>query len=60
MDTNELTEKINTGSGQSRVGDFAIAAAIMDISPWLGADLDKITTNMSARAASTKFRKIFR
>ena len=50
----ELTEKINTGSGQSRVGDFAIAAAIMDISPWLGADLDNITTNMIAMKARSE------
>lgn len=52
--SNELIEKINSGSGQSRVGDFAIATAIMDYSPWLGADLDNITTNMIAMKARSE------
>lgn len=48
---NELQEKLSTGSGNSRMGDFAIATAIMKKSPFLGADLDNITSDMTAMQA---------
>lgn len=44
----ELQEKLSTGSGNARVGDFAIAAAVLKSSPLLGADLDNISTNRIA------------
>lgn len=44
----QLQDKLSTGSGNARMGDFAIAAAIARESPLLGADLDNITTNMTA------------
>lgn len=49
--SSELLDKVDSGSGQSRVGDFAIALAIMNNSPWLGADLDNITSNVIAMKA---------
>ena len=45
---NQLQEKLSTGSGNARMGDFAIAATIAKESPLLGSDLDNITTNMAA------------
>ena len=45
---NELQDKVNSTSGSTRVGDFAIAAAIIKESPLLGADLDNITKNIHA------------
>lgn len=45
---NELINKLNEGSGNARMGDFAIAAAIINKSPLLGADLDDITNNIYA------------
>jgi len=47
----ELTDKLSTGSGNARMGDIAIAAAIMKTHPIMGADLDNITTNMQAMKA---------
>lgn len=44
----QLQDKLSTGSGNARMGDFAIAAAIAKESPLLGADLDNITTNKIA------------
>lgn len=45
---NQIEKKLSTGSGNARMGDFAIATAIACESPLLGADLDNITTNMTA------------
>ena len=44
----QLQDKLSTGSGNARMGDFAIALAIAKDSPLLGADLDNIATNMIA------------
>lgn len=52
--SSELLDKVDSGSGQSRVGDFAIALAIMNNSPWLGADLDNITSNVIAMKARSE------
>ena len=41
-----VTEKLDTGSGNARVGDFAIAATVMKHHPWLGIDYDNLTKNM--------------
>lgn len=47
----ELEKKLSDGSGNARMGDFAIAGAVMLQSPIWGADLDNITKNMVAIAA---------
>lgn len=47
----ELEKKLSDGSGNARMGDFAIAGAVMLQSPIWGADLDNITQNMAAVAA---------
>lgn len=52
--SSELIDKVDSGSGQSRVGDFAIALAVMNYSPWLGADLDNITSNIIAMKARSE------
>lgn len=41
-----ISEKLSTGSGNARVGDFAIAATVMKNHPWLGIDYDNLTKNM--------------
>ena len=45
---------MDSGSGQSRVGDFAITLAVMNNSPWLGVDLDNITSNVIAMKARSE------
>lgn len=52
--SSELIDKVDSGSGQSRVGDFAIALAVMNNSPWLGVDLDNITSNVIAMKARSE------
>lgn len=47
----ELEKKLSDGSGNARMGDFAIAGAVMLQSPIWGADLDNITQNMAAIVA---------
>ena len=44
----QLQNKLSTGSGNARTGDLAIALAIAKDSPILGADIDNITTNVTA------------
>ena len=41
-----VTEKLASGSGNARIGDFAIAATVMKNHPWLGIDYDNLTQNM--------------
>lgn len=41
--SNNLKDKLSTGSGATRYGDFYVAAYVMETSPWLGGDLDNIT-----------------
>lgn len=41
-----VSEKLETGSGNARVGDFAIATAVMQEHPWVGIDIEKLTKNM--------------
>lgn len=42
---NNMSEKLSTGSGNARVGDFAIAATVMKNHPWLGIDSENLTNN---------------
>lgn len=44
----ELENKLNDGSGNARMGDFAIAKIVATQSPLMGADLDNITSNREA------------
>lgn len=44
----ELDNKLETGSGAARYGDFFIAQYIMQEHPFIGADLDAITENTTA------------
>lgn len=48
------SDKVKTGSGMARLGDFAIASAVLAENPWMGADLDNITRNRSAMDARHK------
>ena len=41
-----VSEKLETGSGNARVGDFAIATAVMKEHPWIGIDTENLTKNM--------------
>ena len=41
-----VSEKLETGSGNSRMGDFAIAAAVIKEYPLVGIDIDNLTKNM--------------
>lgn len=41
-----VSEKLETGSGNARVGDFAIATAVMQEHPWVGIDIENLTKNM--------------
>lgn len=41
-----VSEKLETGSGNARVGDFAIATAVMQEHPWIGIDTENLTKNM--------------
>jgi len=50
----ELQDKLSTGSGNARVGDFAIAAAVMQNSPILGDDLGHIANNPIAIKARSE------
>lgn len=47
----ELDSKLDSGSGNARMGDFAIAAAVISEYPLLGADLSNITSNIIAMNA---------
>lgn len=38
-----VSEKLETGSGNARVGDFAIATAVMQEHPWVGIDIENLT-----------------
>ena len=48
---NNMTEKLETGSGNARVGDFAIASAVIISHPLMGIDLEKLTDNPLVFAA---------
>jgi len=39
----DLSNKMETGSGQARGGDFIIAKAVLERSPWLGEDLANVS-----------------
>lgn len=43
---NNVNEKLKSGSGNARIGDFAIATAVMHEHPWVGIDTDDLTHNM--------------
>lgn len=43
---NNVSEKLETGSGNARVGDFAIASAVMKEHPLVGIDTEDLTKNM--------------
>lgn len=43
---NNVSEKLESGSGNARVGDFAIATAVMHEHPWVGIDIENLTKNM--------------
>lgn len=43
---NNVSEKLESGSGNARVGDFAIATAVMHRHPWIGVDTENLTKNM--------------
>lgn len=46
-----ISEKLTTGSGNARVGDFAIAAAVISNHPWVGIDMENLTNNPLVFAA---------
>lgn len=46
-----IIEKIETGSGATRYGDFFVAEQVIKESPLLGGDLDNITSNQQAMMA---------
>jgi len=48
---NQFNQKMNTGSGNTRMGDVAIAAAVIAQNPIFGADLDNIANNDVAMVA---------
>lgn len=48
---NDYENKMESGSGQARLGDFAIASAVLAEHPLLGDDLDNITKNVAAMRA---------
>lgn len=43
---NNVSEKLSSGSGNARMGDFAIAEAAMQEHPWVGIDTENLTKNM--------------
>lgn len=43
---NNVSEKLSSGSGNSRMGDFAIAEAVMEEHPFIGIDTEDLTHNM--------------
>lgn len=46
-----ISEKLTTGSGNARVGDFAIAATVIANHPWVGIDMENLTNNSLVIAA---------
>lgn len=44
-------DKIDSGSGATRIGDFYVAQYVVQTSPLFGADLDNITSNQGAMKA---------
>ena len=46
-----ISEKLKTGSGNARVGDFAIAATVIANHPWVGIDMENLTNNPLVFAA---------
>lgn len=43
---NNVTNKLDSGSGNARLGDFAIAAAVIEEHPFAGIDMDHLTSNV--------------
>lgn len=50
---NNIVDKLATGSGATRYGDFFIAGYVIQTSPLQGADLENITSNANAMEAKT-------
>ena len=46
-----LRDKLNSGSGNARIGDFAIALAVIEKHPLLGIDIDDLTHSALAMQA---------
>lgn len=44
----DISDKLKDGSGATRIGDFYVASYIIKQSPFLGDDIDNITTNLNA------------
>lgn len=51
----EFKDKMETGSGQTRGGDFAIAAVVLYNNPWFGEDIDNITNVSYAMNARSEY-----
>lgn len=50
---NNIIDKLDTGSGATRYGDFYIATYVIQHNPVLGADLNNIVSNQGAMAAKS-------
>lgn len=51
---NNFNNKLDSGSGATRYGDFFVAGYVIQTSPLLGADLNNITSNAAAMEAKAE------